>query len=229
MRMKRLSPNSIIFDVDGVLIDPRHSFHRSALDTVHHFTGRRFTSADLHHWKAKPGYNDDWRLATDWINSLGVRITYDEVKLQFMKFYWGNGALSNVARERWIASRAVLRRLARRFELAVFTGRVRTELDHSFERFRAAGYFRQIVTSSDVRRSKPHPDGLLKLLGRGSPESALYLGDSIDDATAAHAARVPFIGVLQSYVPHRRRFAAQLKERGALRVLASITEVERFI
>jgi phosphoglycolate phosphatase-like HAD superfamily hydrolase len=33
----------LIFDVDGVLVDVRGSFHRTILDTVHYFTGRRVT------------------------------------------------------------------------------------------------------------------------------------------------------------------------------------------
>ena len=33
---------------------------------------RRVTYADLHRWKAKPGYNDDWRMTADWVTSLGT-------------------------------------------------------------------------------------------------------------------------------------------------------------
>lgn len=233
--MKHMKPSVLIFDVDGVLVDPRGSFHRSALDTVEHFTRRRFTSADLHRWKTKPGYNDDWRLTTDWVNLLGgsqgVPVSYEQVKVQFMKFYWGNGSgqRGHVTRERWIASRSLLRRLGRRFELAVFTGRVRSELDHTFARFRAAPYFRQIVTSSDVARTKPYPDGLLKILGGRDPHCALYLGDTVDDAHAARAAGVPFAAVLQDYVPHRRAFAALLKENGAQSVLRCVDGLERWL
>ncbi len=227
--MKRLRPAVIIFDVDGVLMDPRQSYHRSALDTVHHFTGKRFTMDQLHQWKERPGYNDDWRLTTDWVNSLGGRVTYQDVQTQFMKFYWGNGRRGNVRRERWLAPRSVLRRLARRYELAIFTGRVRSELEYSFRRFRAAGYFQTIVTSSDVPRSKPHPDGLLKILAGRQAQSALYLGDSVDDASAARAAGVPFFGVLQEYVPQRAKFAARLKRGGALRVMQSIADAERYL
>lgn len=233
--MKRPQPSVLIFDVDGVLVDPRGSFHRSALDTVEHFTRQRFTLAHLHKWKTKLGYNDDWLLTTDWVNSLGGSVsgpvTYDQVKVQFMKFYWGNGShrAGRVCRERWIAPRSLLSRLGRRFELAVFTGRVRTELDHTFVRFRAAPYFRHIVTSSDVARSKPYPDGLLKILGGRDPRCALYLGDTVDDAHAARAAGVPFAAVLQDYVPHRRTFASLLKKNGALRILSNVAEAEHWL
>jgi len=93
----KFAPQLIIFVVDGVLVDVRGSFHRSILDTVRHFTGRRFTYADIQQWKRKTGYNDDWRLTTDWCNSLGQRVTYPQVKRQFQKVYWGvNGSRGNV-------------------------------------------------------------------------------------------------------------------------------------
>ena len=66
----KFSPKLLIFDVDGVLVDVHGSFHRSILDTVHHFTGKRVARADIQKWKSKTGYNDDWRLSTDWIASL---------------------------------------------------------------------------------------------------------------------------------------------------------------
>ena len=66
----KLTPKLVIFDVDGVLVDVRGSFHRSIIDTIHFFTGRRVTYAEIHQWKNRTGYNDDWRLTTDWIASL---------------------------------------------------------------------------------------------------------------------------------------------------------------
>jgi HAD superfamily phosphatase len=84
----RLAPKLVIFDVDGVLVDVHGSYHRSILDTVKHFTGRRFTYADIQQWKSRSGYNDDWRLSTDWINSLGKNVEYAQVKRAFQKIYW---------------------------------------------------------------------------------------------------------------------------------------------
>ena len=85
----KLAPKLIIFDVDGVLVDVHGSFHKSIIDTVHFFTGKRVTYAEIHQWKNRSGYNDDWRLTTDWIASLGPAVPYEEVKARFQKFYWG--------------------------------------------------------------------------------------------------------------------------------------------
>ena len=70
----------LIFDVDGVLVDVSGSFHRSTIQTVRHFTGQRVTAAQIQEWKSKGGYNDDWRLTTDWIGSFGGNAAYEDVK-----------------------------------------------------------------------------------------------------------------------------------------------------
>ena len=81
------------------------------------------------HWKRQTGYNDDWRLSTDWVQSLGQKVEYAKVKRQFQKFYWGvNGKRGNVLREKWLVPRRRLERWAKRAELALFTGRTRREL-----------------------------------------------------------------------------------------------------
>jgi HAD superfamily phosphatase len=222
------APQLIIFDVDGVLVDVRGSFHRSILDTVRHFTGRRMTYADIQQWKRRTGYNDDWRLTTDWVAALGRPVPYRQVKRQFQKFYWGaNGSRGNVWRERWLVPRRRLERWARRAELALFTGRTRRELRHTLDHFGVAHLFRRTVTMDDVERLKPDPEGLHYLLGRVPPRDALYLGDVLDDALAARHARVPFLGVLPRGSDAHRVRAAQLRRHGARLILHSANELER--
>lgn len=223
-------PELLIFDVDGVLVDVRGSFQQSTLDTVRFFTGRRFRRSDILRWKSRSGFNDDWKLSTTWINELGVAVTYDEVKARFQKFYWGvNGRPGNVRGEKWLLPRACLRRLTRRCELGVFTGRTRNELQHTFDRFRAWPYFRHIVTMDDLESLKPHPEGLLRILAGRPPALALYLGDNVDDALAARAARVPFLGVLPQRSPERRILGPRLRQLGALDILHSAAEVEDWL
>ena len=53
--------------MDGVLVDVRGSFHRTTLQTVTFFTGKRVTLAELQEWKNRSGFNDDWVLSTVWV------------------------------------------------------------------------------------------------------------------------------------------------------------------
>lgn len=225
----KLAPKLVIFDVDGVLVDVHGSYHRSILDTVKHFTGRRFTYADIQHWKSRSGYNDDWRLSTDWINSLGKSVEYAQVKRAFQKIYWGtNGARGNVWRERWLVPPRLLKRWSGRAELALFTGRTRRELRHTLEQFGVKKLFPRVVTMDDVKHLKPNPEGLLRLLNGTDPREALYLGDNLDDALAAKRARVPFLGVLPHGSDAHRVRAAQLRSHGARIILHSTNELEKY-
>ena len=225
----KLAPKLIIFDVDGVLVDVQGSFHRSILDTVKHFTGRRFSYAHIQQWKRRSGYNDDWRLSTDWVNSLGEKVEYAEVKRVFEKIYWGtNGTRGNVWRERWLVPVRRLARWAERAELALFTGRTRRELRHTLAHFGVTKLFPRVVTMDDVEHLKPHPEGLLRLLNGMGPKAAIYLGDNLDDALASKRAGVPFFGVLRHGSEAHRVRAAQLRRYGARMILHSANELEKY-
>jgi HAD superfamily hydrolase (TIGR01548 family) len=223
----KLAPKLVIFDVDGVLVDVRGSFHKSILDTVRFFTGRRVTYAEIHQWKNRTGYNDDWRLTTDWIASLGKEIPYEVVKARFQKFYWGTKSHSgNVARERWLVTQKRLQLWSRRAELALFTGRTRNELRYTLERTDAGALFRRSVTMDDVKKGKPDPEGLRLLLNGAAPREALYLGDNIDDAISAKRARVPFVGVLPYGTEAHGARAATLRKLGAIEILHRVRDLE---
>ena len=219
----------VIFDVDGVLVDVRESFHRTTVQTVRYFTGQRVSRAEIHRWKNRSGYNDDWKLTTDWVRSLGRRVEYEEVKRQYQQFFWGEKNGGNVDRERWLLPPARLRRWAQRAELALFTGRTRCELQHTLERFDVARYFRRIVTQDDVGQPKPAPEGLLRILEGRDPALALYAGDNVDDALAARRGGIAFVGVLPRNSEARRLRAARLRQLGARTILGHVTELEKWL
>ncbi len=225
----RSFPEVIIFDVDGVLVDVRGSFHRTVLETVRFFTGKRVTRAELHRWKNRSGFNDDWKLSTAWVHSLGGTAPYEEVKRKFVEFYWGDGRKGNVTAEKWLLPRASLKRLAGRAELALFTGRVRLETDYTLDRCKVREFFRCIVTAEDVVQPKPDPEGLLKILRGRDPSKTLYLGDNVDDALAAKAARIPFVGVLARGSQARRERGPLLEESGARAILGTVRDLENWL
>jgi HAD superfamily phosphatase len=222
-------PKILIFDVDGVLVDVRETYWRSALETVRHITAKHVTFAELHEWKSKPGFNDDWAMVSAWVSSLGHPTTYEEARKAFEKFYWGSdGKLGNVRNEKLVVTPKQIERWAHRFELNLFTGRTRQEFSFTFERWPATRYFRTVITMDDAKR-KPHPEGLEKILGQRDPASALYLGDNIDDALAARDAGVPFMAIIAPGEPRYRQRAARFRELGALALLPRATELNRWL
>jgi HAD superfamily hydrolase (TIGR01548 family) len=222
-------PAVIIFDVDGVLVDTRGSFQRTTLETVKFFVGKRVTRRELHRWKNRPGFNDDWKLSTAWVKALGRDIAYEEVKRKFVEIYWGVNGKGNVAQEKWLLPAANLRRLSKLAELDIFTGRIRLELDYTLDRWRSRGYFRRIVSVENVKRPKPAPDGLLQILDGRDPGKALYVGDNVDDALAAQAARIPFVGILPRRSEERRQRGTRLHKLGALAILSDVKELEPWL
>jgi HAD superfamily phosphatase len=220
----------LIFDVDGVLVDVRGSFWRSALETMRFLTGKRVTWAELYKWKNKPGNNDDWSMVSNWATALGRPTSYEEAREAFQKFYWDfDGRPGNVRREKMLVTPKQVERWAKRFELNLFTGRTRREFTYSFERWAGTRHFRTVVTMDDVARKKPHPDGLLKIMGGRDPRTAVYLGDNIDDALAAQAASVRFMAILPPRAYGYRQRAAQFRKLGALALLPRATAIREWL
>jgi HAD superfamily hydrolase (TIGR01548 family) len=230
-RRKLLStqPQILIFDVDGVLVDVRGTYWRSALDTVRYLTGKRVTFAELHQWKSKPGFNDDWAMVSAWVTSLGHPTTYEKARAAFEKFYWGTeGNPGNVRNEKLIVTPKQIERWAGRYELNLFTGRTRHEFDFTFKRWPGTRHFRSVITMNDAKR-KPDPEGLHKILGGRDPATALYLGDNIDDALAARDAHVPFMAIIARGEHRYRRRAARFRELGALALLPRATDLNAWL
>lgn len=224
-RVKFTQPSLIIFDVDGVLVDTRASFQLTTLQTVRQFTGKRVTRTELHRWKNRPGFNDDWKLSHVWVRSLGANPSYEQIKCRFIQLYWGENGSGNVAGERWLLRKPVLRRLARKAELAIFTGRTLQELEYTLNRRSVRRFFSKIITVESVDKGKPDPEGLLTILDGRPASSALYVGDNVDDALAARSARMPFVGVLPLRSEERRQRATRLRKLGALTILDQVSDL----
>ncbi len=231
-RSKRLRPipEILIFDVDGVLVDVRESFLRSAMETMRFVTGKRVTWAELSKWKNKPGNNDDWSMVSNWATALGRPTSYEEARDAFQKFYWdSDGRPGNVRREKMLVTPKQVERWAKRFELDLFTGRTRQEFAYRFERWPASRHFRMVVTMDDVARKKPYPDGLLKILGGRDPEIALYVGDNVDDALAARSTGMRFIAILPRRIHGYRQRAERFRELGALALLPRVAMINAWL
>lgn len=229
-KLAKLSPEILIFDVDGVLVDVRDTYWQSALETMRYLTGKRVTHSELHRWKSKPGNNDDWRMVARWATALGRPTTYEVAREAFGQFYWGaNGRPGNVSRERIIVTPGQIARWAARFELNLFTGRNRREFSFTFAKWPATRHFRTVVTMDDVKKLKPDPEGLYKILGKRDPASALYLGDNIDDALAARDAGVPFAAIIAAGEHHYRKRAAKFRELGAVALLPRATALNTLL
>jgi HAD superfamily phosphatase len=229
VREHKLDPKILIFDVDGVLVDVRETYWRSGLQTIESLTGKKPTWAEFHAWKRQPGNNDDWRMVSRWATALGVPTTYDQARLAFTPFYWGrDGQSGNVEKEKLLVTPKLIQRWAKKRELNLFTGRTRQEFTWTFEKWPAARSFRTIITMDDAKK-KPNPEGLRIILAGRDPSTGLYVGDNVDDALAAKAARVPFMAVLSKKDLDYRHLAKRFRQLGAIALLERARDLDRWL
>lgn len=218
----------IVFDMDGVLVDVTESFRETIVRTVEHFTGKTISRAEIQEYKNQGGFNDDWHLSHHVITQHGVAVDYYTVVDYFQGLFHGNGTDGPglILRERWLAGDGLFDRLGARFDLALFTGRLRWEAEFTLRRFAPALRFDPIIGMEDVAAHKPAPDGLLKIAAAAGARKIWYVGDTVDDARCARAAAVPFIGIASPVSPRRAELAALFESENAVAVLDDINQLE---
>jgi HAD superfamily phosphatase len=172
--------------MDGVLVDVTESYRETIAQTVERFTGTKPTRTEIQNLKNQGGFNDDWRLSHHMVLAAGAEAPFETVRDYFQSIFLGG----LMQREQWVARPGTLETLAEKFRFALFTGRPRAEAQLTLDRFAQGLVFDPIIGMEDVTNHKPAPDGLCSIDG-----AAYYIGDTVDDARCARAARVPFIGI----------------------------------
>ncbi len=74
-----------------------------------------------------------------------------------------------------------LRRLADEHSLVLFTDQVRVWIDEALERFGVASLFDDIVVSSDLGLTKPHPEGYAVVSEGYEPDEMMMVSDELND------------------------------------------------
>ncbi|HLK22185.1 MAG TPA: HAD-IA family hydrolase [Bryobacteraceae bacterium] len=215
------SAQVLVFDMDGVLVDVTESYRETVVQTVAHFTGKTIARESIQDYKNQGGWNNDWALSQKICSDLGVEVSYDEVVRYFNHLFLDQGMIH---RERWLPRDGLLDRLASKFELAIYTGRTRQEVEITLKREGLLDRF-LILTADDVQRAKPAPDGLWKIAALRPKQKLLYVGDTVDDARCARAAEVPFIGIAAPDSPRRDQLLDLFQQEGAIQVLREINEI----
>ena len=215
----------LVFDMDGVLVEVTESYRATIQATVKHFTGDEPARHEIQDWKNRGGFNDDWLLSHRMIQARGGTTPYQEVVDYFQAIFHGDGTNGLIRREEWIASDGLFTRLSQSHQLAVFTGRLRWEAKVTLDRF-GHDIFDPIVGADDVTRTKPDPEGLIKIRSTVAHGKCWYVGDTVDDARASAAANVPFIGIAAPGNPRYAELVDLLKTEGATVVLNDINSLE---
>jgi len=219
-----MSGRILVFDMDGVLVDVTESYREAIQQTVEHFTGRRVTGERIQDYKNQGGWNNDWDLSHHFIQGFGVEVPYGNVVDYFNEIFLGADGL--IHRERWVAADGLLDRLARRYQLALFTGRLMVEVEVTLGRFAPKLAFEPTITADDGVAPKPSPEGLQRIARMNPGKDLWYVGDSVDDARSARQAGVPFIGIAAPTSLRRDELVELFRAENAIAVLDDINQLE---
>jgi len=219
-------PDILVFDMDGVLVEVSESYRETVVQTVRHFSGKTITRDLIQEYKNQGGWNNDWALSQRILRDLGHEVQYADVIQQFNQLFLGhNGTEGLINRERWIPRPGVFEALAERFQLAIFSGRLKSEADITLGRSAGSLRFNPTVFAEDVRFGKPHPEGLLKIVEENPGKRLLYFGDIVDDARASRAAGVPFVGVVAPGHSSRDEITRLFREEQALAIIDDVNQI----
>ncbi|MBX3315959.1 MAG: TIGR01548 family HAD-type hydrolase [Phycisphaeraceae bacterium] len=231
-----LRPRAILFDMDGVLADVSTSYRQAIVRTAAAF-GVNLSAADIARAKDAGNANNDWVLTRRLLLARGVDVPLEDVIRTFESFYQGDP--DNAARspglwqtESLLIDRAQLESLARRFTLAIVTGRPRRDAERFLNHFGLADLFAAVVTMEDAP-PKPDPRPITIALERLGEHAAWMIGDTPDDLVAARRAGVASIGVLApgDRATEERAFEAgrSLVASGAARILNTVTKITELL
>ncbi len=196
------------------------------MQTVEHFTGQRISRDQIQEYKNQGGWNNDWALSQKIAGDLGVSVEYGDVVSEFNQRFLGQNGDGLIVRESWFPQTGLLERLISRYELAIFTGRLRYEADISLKRFAGDCRFDPIICSDDVVNGKPAPDGLHSILRMKPGRKLIYVGDTVDDARSASAAGVPFIGIAAESHSRRGDLVKLFEQENAIAIIENINDIE---
>ena len=191
------SINNFIFDIDGTLIDS-YDMYMPPMFTTLAKHGIHFSPAE----EKKIGKLAFGITGSDALKMLKI----DPKKIPVIQQEWFKQAFQRAdAVKAFPGIAETLDKLAQRqgSHLAIGTSKRKPEYNQYFaDRFFFAGLFDEVVTSDMINEGKPAPDMVEKAIADlgVNPDQAVYVGDTINDLKAAHAAGVPFAAALYGSV-----------------------------
>jgi histidinol-phosphate aminotransferase len=222
-----LTPDAVIFDMDGVLVDTSRSYRAAIAATAAQF-GVYLTQDDIREAKAEGHANNDWVLTRRLIERAGVRVTLANVTESFERLYQGVDGVPGLKRtEHALVDRPWLEALRKRFKLGIVTGRPRRDAMDFLEREGLTDLFDTIQCMEDGPL-KPDPAPVRAAMDRLGVTRAWMIGDTVDDVVAAREAGVVPLGVVAPG-DALDRASTELLRAGAARVLPNTTALAELL
>ena len=182
--------DTVLFDLDGTLLNTRALINRSFVHTFEHF---------------RPGYV----LSDDELDSFfgpSLRQTFskyaenEEELLEMIKFYREyNVSIHDDVVTAFPGAKALISTLYRKkYKLGVVSSKKTDLVEHGLSLFGMLDKIQVVIGEEDVKNPKPDPEGILEAMKKLNSKKALYIGDGVGDILAGKNANIDTVGVLYS-------------------------------
>lgn len=182
--------DTILFDLDGTLLNTKELIDRSFIHTFTHFRpDMEITDEDLDSFFGPP------------LRKTFSRFSQDENEIEQMINYYREFNIS--AHDEMVTAfpgaKSLINTLARKgYKLGVVSSKKRDLVKHGLELFGLLDKMDVVLGEEDAENPKPSPDGINKALKLLNSKKALYVGDGVGDIQAGKNAGIDTIGVLYS-------------------------------
>lgn len=226
--IKALEPkDTIVFDMDGVLIDASKSYRIAIMKTFEFFAGKEVPAEKVQEAKNLGGLNNDWDLTEYLLNNENIYPDKEYMIDKFQEFYWdeGKGLINN---EDLLIDNDFLKKLSEKYNLAIFTGRPYLEAEFALHKNEIFDYFYPVITMDDLPLDRQKPDtlGLETIKNKIITDKIYYIGDTIDDVKVAKNFNAISVGVLPPQ-DKSESLSESLKSHGAIIILDNVNELEK--
>jgi HAD superfamily hydrolase (TIGR01509 family) len=189
--MSTLGGISVIFDLDGTLVDSEPNYYEAGRRTLAEYGVPGFT------WADHEGYVgiSTQETVTDWKRRYGLRAPVEELLAVKNRHYL---ELARTSAHAYPEMRKFVELLAgEAVPLAVASGSSPEAIEAILSRTGLDAQLRTVVSADEVARGKPAPDVFLEAARRlgADPDDCVVLEDAAPGAAAAHAAGMRCIAV----------------------------------
>ncbi|MBD0421273.1 HAD family phosphatase [Streptomyces sp. TRM S81-3] len=189
--MNTLGSISVIFDLDGTLVDSEPNYYEAGRQTLAEHGVTDFT------WADHEGYVgiSTQETVTDWKKRYGLRASVEELLADKNRRYL---ELVRGSTRAYPEMRKFVELLAGDgVPLAVASGSSREAIEATLAGAGLDGYLRTLVSADEVTHGKPAPDVFLEAARRlgAEPADCVVVEDAAPGAAAAHAAGMRCIAI----------------------------------
>lgn len=219
--------DTLIFDMDGVLIDAGKSYRLAIKQTFEYFSKKELPLERIQEVKNQGGLNNDWDLTEYLLKNENIIVNKEKIIDKFQEYYWDNGS-GLINNEELLINKECIKSLSQTYNLAVFTGRPKQEAIYALEKNEIQHYFYPIITMDDLPfdKQKPHTLGIDTIKSKILTNNMFYFGDTIDDMICAKNSDIKPVGVLPPQ-DKSQELTENLNKNGAIIVLNNINEINK--